>query len=97
MFWFIAGVVINAIAILGVIGNALYDALTLKYGGHNGMVNLIGIVLGVVILIAYSLKNAGNLSAANIVLWVPGAPLLLGFVFFLIYMFIVMVTKPNWK
>jgi hypothetical protein len=97
MFWFIAGVVINAIAILGVIGNAVYDAFTLKYGGHNGMVNLIGFVLGVVVLIAFSLKNAGKLSTANVVLWVPAAPLLLFFVFFLIYIIIVMVTKPDWK
>lgn len=97
MFWFIAGVVINVIAILGVIGNAVYDALTLKYGGHNGMVNLIGVVLGIVVLIAFSLKNAGKLSTANVLLWVPGAPLLLFFVFFLIYMIIVMVSKPNWR
>ncbi|WAC12746.1 hypothetical protein [Dyadobacter pollutisoli] len=98
MFWFIAGVCINGIAILGVIGNALYDAFTLKYAtGHNTFVNLIGLVLGVIVLIAFSLKSSGKLSTANVLLWIPAAPLFLMFVFFAIYMIVIVVTKPNWR
>jgi uncharacterized membrane protein YjfL (UPF0719 family) len=98
MFWFIAGVCINSIAILGVIGNAVYDAFTLKHGtGHNASVNLIGLVLGVVVVIAFSLKNSGKISTANVLLWIPGAPLFLMFAFFLIYMVVIILTKPNWR
>jgi hypothetical protein len=98
MFWFTAALSINVVAILLIIGNAVYDSLTLQYStGHNDVINLIGAVLAVVVVLAFSLKSSGKLAAANILLWIPATPLVIGFGFSVIYFAIIFVTKPDWK
>ncbi|TLV03366.1 hypothetical protein [Dyadobacter luticola] len=98
MFWFFTALGINSLALLLIIANAVYDALTLKNSsGHNDFVNLIGVVLAVVIVFAFSLKNAGKQSIANMVLWIPGAPLALFFFFTAIYFVIIFLTDSDWK
>ncbi|MCE7064205.1 hypothetical protein [Dyadobacter sp. CY326] len=98
MFWFTAGVIINCIAIVLVIANAVYDAITLKYAsGHNTWVNLIGIVLAIVVIVAYSVKNSGKISLANLILWVPGTPILIFSAFTLVYFIVILISKPDWR
>lgn len=98
MFWFTAALSVNVIAILLIIANAVYDSLTLKYStGHNDVFNLIGAALAVIVVLAFSLKSAGKLTAAKVLLWVPAAPLVLCFGFSLLYFAIIIITKPNWR
>ena len=98
MFWFTAGVIVNCIAIVLVIVNAVYDAVTLKYAsGHNGFVNLIGVVLAIVVAIAYSMKNSGKLSVANVILWIPGTPILIFSAFTMLYLIVILISKPDWR
>ncbi|GGC12574.1 hypothetical protein [Dyadobacter sediminis] len=99
MFWFKAGVIINSIGIFLVIANAVYDTLTLneKYNNHNGVLNFIGLVLIIVITTAFSLKLTGKLLTANIILWIPAAPLLLFLTFTTLYMMVIAFSKnKNW-
>ncbi|NIJ55005.1 hypothetical protein [Dyadobacter arcticus] len=98
MFWFTAALSVNIIAILLIIANSLYDALTLQHGtSHNDIINLIGAVLVVVVVIAFSLKSAGKIGAANILLWIPAAPLVVCLAFTLVYIGVIIATKPDWK
>jgi hypothetical protein len=98
MFWFIAGVSVHCIAILAIIGNALYDAYTMKdFNGRNIYVNLIGFILGVIVLIAFILKGNGKMTVANLLLWIPAIPLLVVSIIYAIYIFIVLRTNPDWK
>lgn len=98
MFWFKAGIVVNCIVIAGVIINAVYDALTLKHGtSHNAWVNLIGFIIAVIVIVAFNLKNTGNLKAANTLLWIPGAPASLMLVFFLIMIVVSSFSDSGWR
>jgi uncharacterized membrane protein len=98
MSWFIAGVTINCIAILLIIANAVYDAVTSQYDlGHNSWINLIGMILGMVVIFAFSAKNSGKLTAANILLWLPGMPLLLFSIFAVLSVLILWLSKGDWR
>lgn len=100
MFWFKAGVIINGIGILLVIANAIYDAIYLNdrhASGESGLANLFGLILIIIIVTAFSLKLTGKLGVANIILWIPAAPLLLFLSFSLLYMIVIAFSKKDWR
>ena len=100
MFWFKAGVIINGIGFLLVIANAIYDAIYLndRYAnGNSGLPNLFGLILIIIIATAFSLKLTGKLVAANIILWIPAAPLLLFLSFSILYMIVIAFSNKDWR
>jgi hypothetical protein len=98
MSWFATGVSINCITIVLLIINAVYDALSVSYASRNNTwPNLIGVVLALVVIMAFSLKNSGKLSTANIVLWISAGPLSILLGFTALYLLIIFVTKPDWR
>ncbi|KAA6441837.1 hypothetical protein FEM33_00795 [Dyadobacter flavalbus] len=100
MFWFKAGVIINGIGILLVIANAIYDIVTLsdKYNSINGTLNFLGLALIIIIATAFSLKLTGKLVIANIILWIPAAPLLLFLIFSALYMIVTAFSNnKDWR
>jgi len=99
MFWFKAGVIVNGIGILLVIANAIYDSVYLndRYVNNSGIPNLFGVVLIIIIATAFSLKLTGKLVIANIILWIPAAPLLLFLIFFILYMIVIAFSNKDWR
>ena len=100
MFWFKLGVIINGIAILLIIANAIYDAIYLNNqfsNSNSGLPNLFGLILIIIIATAFMLKLTGKLVTANIILWIPAAPLLLFLSFSLLYMIVIAFSKKDWR
>ncbi len=94
MIFYIIAVTINCIAILLVIGNAVYDAFTLEYStGHNDMANLAGFALAAIVGLSWYLRNHDQQLIANILVWVPAVPLFLTGLMLLL----LVVLKPDWK
>lgn len=98
MSLFTAGVIVNCIAILMVIINFVYDTVTVSYADtSNAWANLIGFALAIVVIVAFIMKNSGKEAAANIILWLPGLPILLFLSFAILYILILYFAKGDWR
>lgn len=96
MSWFIAGITLHALGIALIAANALYDAFQ-SPSADNTSLNLLGMVLAVVLVIAFCLKNAGMTTAANVLLWVPGFPMFLLFLFYGFYLVVSWFSDTGWQ
>ncbi|QRR01227.1 hypothetical protein [Dyadobacter sandarakinus] len=96
MNWFIAGVVVHVCGIILVAANALIDHFN-GSSSDNAAVNLLGLAMVVILGIAFALKSSGMLAAANILLWIPGFPMAILFLFFLFYLILSYCSGTGWQ
>ena len=92
MFTF--AIVLNSLAIVLIIANAIYDAVTLENSTtNNGSVNLIGIGYVLIIFTSRYLKNTGKPILAMLLAWGPALPVL----FICFYLIMLLFIKGDWK
>ncbi|WAC12745.1 hypothetical protein [Dyadobacter pollutisoli] len=90
MFWFSAALYIDVAAVLFVIGNFFYQSFIAKYPtGYNLWLNIAGVLVLIIIFVARSLRDSGDINLATRLLWIPAAPICLGVVFFVLAMIII--------
>lgn len=94
MIIFFAGVCINCIAVALIVLNGIKDSLSYRtVSGRNDILHITGLVLAGAIAAGFYHKNNGNISVAELIVWLPAVPLVLAAIF----LAAVMIVKPNWK
>jgi hypothetical protein len=75
LWFFYIGVAIDCIALLIAFYFMIGDMLKRSSGTNNPLMLFLTLALAALIVVAFLLKNAGKLTAANVLLWIPGLPL----------------------
>ena len=93
--WFIIGVIVNAIGILLVIGDAVYETFTSgEISEGSAMYQVAAVIVFLIVAVAFALRANGLNTAANVLLWIPGVPISL----FYLYVVLLLVAGPtNWR
>ena len=97
MIWlFKIGVAINALAVLIAFFDLVSDAILRPRLPANGLLFLVTLMLGAWVAVAIYLKTTGQLNLATALLWIPGAPLALMGIFFLVMIIVMTTSKTSW-
>lgn len=97
MLWlFKIGVAINGLAVLIALFDLVSDAILRPRLPANGLLFLLTLILGAWVAFAIYLKMNGQLNLATALLWIPGAPMALMGVFFLVMIIVMTTSKTSW-
>lgn len=91
--FFFSGLMIDGLAVLIALGFVVVDVLKGRSGTNNPTMFLAIMAMAAIIFGAVYLKSIGKMSVANVLLWIPGFPLLAYGFFVLLFI----ILKPDMR